>query len=130
MSETEDEYIALACVEMPEVRFEDVIVLWLNQAHVQEHGVYELRQKLDARFVDVCEPNSINVTSIVPSVFAEVAADVIGDELIVLVRTEHVPMKLTATVSGLRLGHTWRFRQHTKADAEANQRFWSAWRQS
>jgi hypothetical protein len=130
VNETEDEYIALACVEMPEVRFEDVIVLWLNQTHLKENDVYELRQKLDPRYVDVCEPGSISVTSIVPSIFADVAADIVNDELVMLVRTQHVPLKLTVSVSGLRVGHTWRFRQHTKADAEANQRFWSAWRQS
>jgi hypothetical protein len=126
------EYLALACTEMPEVRFEDVVVLHINrlEREIAKTNPIELTHSIDRRFLDVCEPNSIVVTSCVPNRLAIVGADVQGDKLFVSVQSPLPVNKVVVTLSGIRRGYTWRFRQHTAEEAEMNRRFWSGWRTS
>ena len=115
---TEDEYVALACVEMPEVRFEDVVRVAVgDRRHV--------RQLIDHTYLKVCEEDTIEVVSAVASEPAIIGARVERNQLVI--ECDRKVKFVTVKLSGLRRGVTWRFRRHTKDEMDANTRFWSGW---
>jgi hypothetical protein len=113
---------------MPEVRFEDVVHVVTARPGSTSGRTFQWRQRIDPIFLDVCEEGSIVAVGAVPSHLALVAARVEGNELVV--QTDREVDCVTVRLSGVRKGHTWRFRRHTRADMERNQRFWNSWRES
>ena len=119
IADTEEQYVALACVEMPEVRFDDVVRVPVgDRRHV--------RQMIDHIYLKVCEEGTIEVVSAVASEPAIIGARVESNQLVV--ECDRPVRFVTVKLSGLRKGVTWRFRRHTKAEMEANDRFWSGWK--
>ena len=118
----EDRYVGLICVESPDVRFEDVLRVGLTSEGLG-------RAKLDSRFISVCEPGSIEVVSLAPSIPVAVGA-VVEDGMVVLtancpgVSNSYVIVK----VSGIRRGRNGvRFPQFTAEEFKRNTAFWEGW---
>lgn len=109
-------YITLACVEMPEVRFEDLMT-------VQMTGLVET-VRLDPRFFAVCKEGSIDAISAIAEIPAAIGARIEGSEL--RVETDRLVARVIVRLSGLRLGSDWRFLERTAAQAERNNSFWSS----
>jgi hypothetical protein len=89
----DDQYVALFCVESPDVRFEDVICIPSGVSSVE----------LDPRFITVCVPGSIDVVSWTSTKMLRVVPgfEIIGGKLHVEI---DVPADLVVKVSGIRLG--------------------------
>ncbi len=115
------QYVALSCVESPDVRFEDIVKIHLR-------GRSKARRKIDRILSAVCEPESVEVVSSVPSSPAIVGARVSGREIIVEVARVpglRVPVFVTLRVSGIRLGFAGkRFVRHTLEEMRNNSQFW------
>ncbi len=111
-----DRYVALFCVENPEIRFEEVIRIPLR-GPVTDHV-------LDDSFVAVCEPESLWVVGFSTPVPALLGLRVLGNVL----RIEAagvVPPYVVVKISGVRLGRRGvRFPEHTKEQMERNNAFW------
>jgi hypothetical protein len=115
-------YVGLMCVEGPEVRFEDVILAGLPDP---PGG----RIPIDPMFLHVCEPDSIEVVGLVPSLPVVLGARVEGHE-IVLSRQTYTDRPVSATIklSGIRRGRQdVRFPRFTREQYERNTRFWNEW---
>ena len=112
--EVNGEIVSLVCVEMPETRFEDVVKVF-----VEKEVVYDI----DPLFVAVCEPNSIEVISTVPSEPVCVGAKIKGTKIII---NSLSPTNVTLKISGIRKGRKGkRFERFTKEKMIQNNKFWS-----
>jgi len=122
-----DEYVALACVEAPEVRFEDILRVQFSGDHRDTVIV-----DIDPVFLGVCEPGSIVPVSAVPATPIPVGVQVCGGLVYVRVtRSSATPRfqgEVIVKLSGIRRDHTWRFRRHTEDDMVANNAFWQGWK--
>ena len=122
-SKTPGEYVSLACVEAPDVRFEDVIKI-----AVDERGSFE--HELDPEFVHVCEADSIEAISYVCTEPACAGIKVDGGKLIVTFsHVTPLPQFITVKVSGIRAGRAGkRFVRFTEEEARNNAAFWNGWK--
>ena len=84
---------------------------------------------IDPTFIDVVEPESIEVTSAVPSEPCLVGAKIVQGTLRVTVgqgKTEYVTVK----ISGIRAGRKdKRFPVYSEEEANRNTQFWDQWKQ-
>ena len=111
------EHVALFCVESPDVRFEDVVRVPITGATTQA--------AIDPRFIEVCEPNSIDVISIASPLPVLIGAMVERDQLVVRVSGE-IPPFVIVTLSGVRTGNRGlRFPRKTRDQMLRNNAFWS-----
>ena len=122
-SKTPGDYVSLACVEAPDVRFEDVIKI-----AVDERGSFE--HELDPEFVHVCEADSIEAISYVCTEPACAGIKVDGGKLIVTFSyVTPLPEFITVKVSGIRAGRAGkRFVRFTEEEARNNAAFWNGWK--
>ena len=112
------DFVALFCVESPEVRFEDVV-------RVPVTGPVT-RTAIDPRFIEVCEPGSIDVISVTSPLPALVGAAVEGPEIVVRVAGD-LPPYVVVTLSGIRSGsRNIRFPRKTRDQMQRNNAFWSS----
>ena len=119
------QYVGVQCVEMPEVRFEDVVKILVGEEGMIDHPI-------DPQFVFICEPNSIEAVGHVCSDPA-VAGIKIIDGHTLRVKFSHVtplPESITIKLSGIRKGRAdRRFPEYSEKEAESNNAFWQLWRQ-
>ncbi len=80
----QSDFVALFCVESPEVRFEDVVRVLVT--------VPVTRTAIDPWFIEVCEPGSIDVISVTSPFPALVGAAVEGFEIVVRVAGDLPPL--------------------------------------
>lgn len=119
----EDTFIGLACTEMPEPRFQEIMVVELPDYQVA--SVVEI----DPRFLGVIEPNSLRVVSCAANSPVRVGAAIVDNKLKVTTDGyQRVAVVVTVMLSGIRLGHNWRFKEFTKRQAMSNLKFWDGWR--
>ena len=113
-------YVELICVEMPEVRFEDVMVFSLRDNK-------PVSKRIDATFLKVCEDNSIQPVGIVPSRPVKVGAYIKDSKVFVEV-DDADPVEVVVKISGLRRGMgDRRFASHTREEMVKNNAFWDQW---
>ena len=119
------EYAGLICVEAPEVRFEDVMYVPLPA----RQGM-TVRAPIDRIFVAICEPNSIRIVGVVPSVPAVVGARAV-DGHVIIHRGDDYPEEsgfVTLKLSGIRRGRSnVRFPRFTEEEYRKNTQFWRSW---
>jgi len=110
--------VALFIHEMPEVRFDDVMVV---KVPMEDQEI-----AIDPRFVEVCHKGTIEVCGIVPEKPILVGARALGDK-IRLSFAEQDPkhaVRLVLRLTGIRRGFAGkRFPARTKEQFEANERF-------
>lgn len=119
-------WVGLICVESPEVRFEDIYtaeLVWHPQSHITTVQI-----PLDKTFINVCEPGSLQIKSIVTDRLSMTAGYIDGDQLILSVSAVALrPARVIATVSGIRFGRRGvRFPRFDQETAERNQTFWDS----
>ena len=112
----QDDFVALFCVESPDVRFEDVV-------RVPVVGPITTAI-LDPVFVGVCEPGSLDVISVTTPTPATIGAAIAGDTVTVWIDGD-LPPYVTVTVSGIRAGSRGvRFPRKTREQMLRNNSFW------
>jgi hypothetical protein len=112
----QDDFVALFCVESPDVRFEDVV-------RVPVVGPVTTA-RLDPMFVGVCEPESLDVISVTAPTPAAIGAVVTGDTVTVRIEGD-LPPFVIVTVSGVRAGSRGvRFPRKTREQMLRNNSFW------
>ena len=80
--------------------------------------------------MNVIEPDSLEVTSAVPSEPSLVGAKIMGCTLRVAVSGHPLPEYVTAKVAGVRAGRKGkRFPVYTPEEANRNTEFWDQWKQ-
>jgi hypothetical protein len=111
-------YTALFIAEMPEVRFDDVMT-----ATVVED---ETLLPIDRRFLEVCEPNCLQVCGCVPDLPIPVGAVVENDTIRVRLgaRSDEQSVNLVIRLTGIRKGfRSQRFPNRTEEQFLANEAF-------
>lgn len=112
----QDDFVALFCVESPDVRFEDVV-------RVPVTGPVTTA-RLDPVLVGVCEPGSLDVISVTAPTPASIGAAVTGDTVTVRIEGD-LPPFVIVTVSGVRAGSRGvRFPRKTRDQMLRNNSFW------
>ena len=126
-----EEYVELICVEMPEVRFEDIMVVKVGGSGLDRDTILTF---LDDRFIQVCEKDTIKVTSAVGSSPVLVGAYISKNSLVVEAIGEDLKNKqveIVVRISGIRKGRlNRRFAKHTYQEMISNTRFWEKWKES
>ena len=111
-------YTALFIAEMPEVRFDDVMT-----ATVVED---ETLLPIDPQFLEVCEPNCVQVCGCVPDLPIPVGAVVENDTIRVRLgaRSDEQSVNLVIRLTGIRKGFSsQRFPNRTEEQFLANEEF-------
>ena len=116
----EGEWVGLTCVEMPETRFEDVIILKPEGAHYFSH-------KLDEQYCYACENDSISAVGFTCSSPTECGIRIENNHLILNFK-DFVPDTVTIKISCIRKGHVKRFKPFTEEEAMRNTQFWDSWK--
>lgn len=123
-------YLALASVEMPDVRFEDILRIPVPCSRRREEAEIT-RGPIDPIFAAACEPGTIEVVAAVPSRPAVIGARVEADQIIVETIAHPPspilhPLTVTVRLSGIRRGFAGRrFQEFTAEQAAANARFYA-----
>ena len=126
--EDNEEYVALSCVEMPEVRFEDIMII-----HIGGNGTNVIKEshQIEEKFIKVCEQDSIIVTGIVTSKPISAGVDVNGDKVLIEAHGDFLAnekVKVILRLSGIRIGVKGRFFTHTYEEMIKNNNFWNSWK--
>lgn len=111
-------YVALFIHEMPEVRFDDVMVVTVPQC--------SQILDIDPRFVEVCERGSLEVCGIVADQPVLIGARAIGDKILIKVADDNpeASMRLVIRLTGIRRGFAGkRFPRRTREQFLANEAF-------
>jgi collagen type VII alpha len=117
----EDEYVGLFCTEMPTPYFEDII-----RVKIKSHKTLHM---IESTFIDVIEPDTLEVTSAVPSDPTLVGARITGSMLSIVVEGPKKPEYVTVKISGIRKGRLdKRFPTFTKNQMKDNFIFWDQWK--
>lgn len=119
----QDNYVALYCVESPEVRFDDFIRTKLTST--------EATIPIDPIYLRVCDDFSI--TPIGYSAEEPVTLGVQVDSHQVRIKVPHgtkLPLNVTIHLTGIRRGMSGRFIRHTKEDMVKNTKFWNKWKEA
>ena len=128
-SQDEQEYVELICVEMPEVRFDDVIVL---KAGNQGRNTHIVSRDIDNYYLQVCEPDTIKPISATASSPVKIGSYIKNNKIFVEIIGENIEKKeieVVVKLSGLRRGaYGRRFEKHTKEEMDKNSKFWDSWK--
>lgn len=110
-------YTALFIAEMPEVRFDDVIILTVTE----KNSVFAV----DPKFLDVCEPNTIEVCGATSDEPVTVGVSIQNEMIKVkLSRKRKNPVRLVVRLTGIRKGFlNKRFPDRTREQFIANEKF-------
>lgn len=116
-------YVGLICVEGPEVRFEDIITMPLDD---------ELRRTpIDPRFIAICEAGSIKVVGIAPSHAVPVGARIEDGHVVLEAQSKYIPLNggfVNLKISGVRKGRGGvRFPKFSQEETSRNTKFWESW---
>jgi hypothetical protein len=114
-------YVGLFCAEMPEARFFDVYEI------VNTEEADRVACRLDARFIDVCVPDSIIPIAVSPNRPCRLGTTIREGRIWIDVADcpRGAPTRLVVTVSGVRRGSGGnRFPAFAADVAERNQKFW------
>lgn len=114
-----DKWVGLSCVEMPETRFEEIMVIPMRST--------EMEVAIDKRFLEVCEPGSIIVKSAVPNVPLIIGAFIFNNSVVVRAHG-HLSntTRVVVALSGVRRGRAGRrFPEFTEDQARQNEEFWT-----
>jgi hypothetical protein len=136
----EDVWVGLTCVEMPETRFDDIIVVNTNEEKSIRHGMLlqgkiqefiTLEADIDPEYHHVCEEGTIKPVSYVSSSPCVCGVRVEGLKIIlefsdVLPLPEEVVVKLSGIRAGMK---DRRFDKFTKEEAKRNATFWTSWKE-
>ena len=124
-------YVGLTCVEMPETRFEDLVIINVYEIFGKETtGNLKIAQKIDKEFIYVCEEGSIKPISYTSSSPCVLGLS-IEDEQIIVEFSDilPIPKEIIVKISGIRKGRlNKRFTKYTQEQAESNTRFWDSWK--
>lgn len=114
------QYVGLFCTEMPDARFEDIVVVKVGRRRLA-------RRKLDTAFLQVCEPRSIIISSAVPSHPITLGARLEREQILVECATRPLrSLVVTLRVTGIRRGFAGRrFQQFTREQMLANNQFYA-----
>jgi hypothetical protein len=108
----------LFTLEAPDVRFDDVLTATVTGP--------DTWLSIDPKFLDVCEPGTVQVCGVVPDVPIAVGAAVVDDRVRVRLprRKTTSPVQLVIRLTGIRRGFGGhRFPDRTREQFEANERF-------
>ena len=108
---------------MPTAYFEDIVRIKITDR--------ETLYAIDRVYMDVCEPNSIEVTSAVPSDPCILGAKVQNNIVHITIDSFHnnLPEYVVIKLAGVRLGRLGnRFPVFSKEEMDSNTRFWSQWK--
>ena len=109
-------YTALFIAEMPEVRFDDVMT-----ATVVDD---DISLQIDSKFLEVCEPGSVQVCGCVPDLPIPVGAVVEDDTVRVRLGASGQSVNLVIRLTGIRKGfRSQRFPNRTEEQFLANEAF-------
>jgi hypothetical protein len=111
-------YTALFTLEAPDVRFDDVLTATVTGP--------DTWLSIDPKFLDVCEPGTVQVCGVVPDVPIAVGAAVVDDRVRVRLprRKTTSPVQLVIRLTGIRRGFGGhRFPDRTREQFLANERF-------
>ncbi|MGA0233574.1 MAG: collagen-like triple helix repeat-containing protein, partial [Saprospiraceae bacterium] len=113
-------YVALSCVEMPDVRFDDIV-------RIKPEGKNIIEEDIEPEYYNVCEQGSIEVIS-----YATTEPCLCGvrieDKKIKVSISGETPELVTIKLSGIRKGFKGRrFDKFTYEEMKANNKFWSQW---
>jgi hypothetical protein len=118
-------------MEMPEVRFEDLIVV--NIGGEGKNNVFSVFN-IDENLIKVCEYGSIKVVSAMPSKPILIGAEVSNNKICVTAESDYLIDKVVSVnirLSGIRIGNSGRrFAQHTYENMIKNNAFWDSWKKS
>lgn len=118
------ECVGLVCVEMPEVRFDDIII-------VHPEGKKDCQIFLDKEYLFVCEGGSIKPISYVPSSPCFCGMSVNSDGTLQINIEGNIPSEIVVKLSGIRKGRVGkRFIKHTQEDMKRNENFWDSWKKN
>jgi hypothetical protein len=123
---TAGRFIGLTCVEMPEVRFEDVIT-------IRPEGKDSIKFEIDKEFLHVCEENSIEAIGYTTTTPCPCGIIVEGNFLNIkfLNHDVSIPEKVIVRISGIRKGRArTRFPEFTEEERRHNSQFWGSWRKN
>lgn len=114
------EYRALYCEEAPDVRFNDVLLVYTN-------GRTHVITQIDTLYVGVCDPDTIRVVGYSTDIPALVGASVSGCELELKTWSPiGIPDRIALRLSGIRRGASGiRFEKKTLEQMIANNSFWA-----
>ena len=111
------EYVAVYCVEAPEVRFEEII-------SIKSNGRLKIEHEIDPEFVFICEPDSIKAISHTTTEPALCGVKIKENKLIITF-SGNIPEEVTVKLSGIRKGFAnVRFEKKTEEQANHNNDFW------
>lgn len=111
-------YTALFVEEAPEVRFDDVMTV--------HTGAADALFMVDPKFLEVCEPGSLEVCGTASDLPVMVGAKVEGENVRVRVKgnDEGAEVRVVIRLTGIRRGFAGlRFPDRTAEEFEANERF-------
>ena len=117
-----DTYVALACVEMPETRFDDILTIDVD-------GKGSIEYALDPTYIHVCDPGTIKPISYTCTEAAIAGLEVADGILhITFSHVTPLPREITVKLSGIRAGRSGkRFVKFTEEEARNNAAFWNGW---
>ncbi len=111
------QFVALFCVESPEVRFEDVVRIPIEDA--------DSTHVVDRIFSDVCEPGSLQVVGVAAPTPCLIGAEAIDNLLRIRIDGD-LPPYVTVKLSGVRAGRSdVRFPERTAEQMDRNNAFWN-----
>ena len=121
-------YIELVCMEMPEVRFEDIMTVEIGESSKNfEQYVFAI----DQSFIDVCELDSISVVGAMPSKPVLIGAEVVENNVVLTAEGRFLDQKIIVKLrlSGIRCGYeNRRFAEHSYDNMIKNNKFWDSWK--
>ena len=118
-------------MEMPEVRFEDLIVV--NIGREGKNNVLSVFN-IDENLIKVCEYDSIQVVSAMPSRPILIGAEISNNKIYVRAKDDCLVDEIVSVnirLSGIRIGNAGRrFAEHTYENMIKNNTFWDSWKKS
>ena len=116
----EDKYVALVCVEQPEARFEDILVI--NPMASRRMSI-----EIDKEYLNTVEHNSVQAISYTTDIPCSCGIKVLENTIYIEVEG-NIPQQIVVKISGIRKGFTERFKPYTKKEMDNNTRFWDSWK--
>ena len=109
---------------MPFAIFEDIIEV--NVGKFAE----KIQLDVDPIFVDVCEKDSLKITSLVPNTACIVGGEIIDNKIMLKINTYNnpSPSKIIVKISGIRKDRGVRFPKYSEEEAIRNNAFWDSWK--
>jgi hypothetical protein len=119
----EDEFVGMVCVESPDVRFEFVVDVKLN-----EYGVAAV--PIDQIYKSICEPDTIQVVGWSTSKPILLGTVIANNTVYATASPRRGPVDVVLKLSGIRLGRkNQKFQRFTLDEMKKNTAFWNSWQE-